>query len=96
MHRSPGVIILAVPSAVRRQGSLDGELIRVGGKDRHRVRVMLQSEDHAFGHIHAKKSLAKELGNHLFEPVRLFGSGRWRRDPVGVWTLRLVLIFLFW
>lgn len=73
--------------AIRRQGTLDGELIRVGGRDRNRVRVMLQSEKRSVGNIHAKKSLAKELGNHLYEPVRLFGTGRWRRDPIGIWTL---------
>jgi hypothetical protein len=72
---------------VRRQGTLDGEVIRVGGKDRAKVRIMLQSQDRVVGYIHAKKTLAKELGNYLYEPVRLYGSGRWRRDSIGAWTM---------
>lgn len=73
--------------AVRRQGSIDGEIIRVGGRDRARVRVMLQCEEKTLSNIHAKKTLAKELGNNLYEQVRLFGSGRWVRDVLGTWNL---------
>lgn len=74
-------------SAIRRQGTLDGEIIRVGGRDRARVRIMLQTEDRTISNVHARKAVAKDLGNRLYEQVRLFGVGRWTRDVLGTWNL---------
>jgi hypothetical protein len=31
--------------------------------------------------------VAKQLASKLFEPVRLFGEGRWSRTPEGRWVL---------
>jgi hypothetical protein len=31
---------------------------------------------------------ARRIGKHLFEPVRVFGIGRWLREEDGTWTLR--------
>lgn len=73
--------------AVRKQGTLDGEVIRVGGVNRTRVPIALQIEDRVISYVHAKKSLAQEIGNRLYRPVRLFGVGRWRRDPIGIWEI---------
>jgi len=74
-------------TAVRQQGSIDGILNSVGGKD---DTVHLRLQDHAGNQIsgcHTSRTLGKELGKRLFESVRLFGRGRWNRDDEGVWTL---------
>lgn len=73
--------------AVRRQGTLDGEVIRVGGVNRSRVAILLQTEDRVVSDVHAKKSIAQDLGNRLYRPVRLYGMGRWRRSLTGKWEL---------
>lgn len=72
--------------AVRQQGTLDGEVIRVGGRGEV-IPVTLQSERRIFSYCFAKKPTAKSLARRLFEPVRLFGIGRWTRDRRGLWNL---------
>jgi hypothetical protein len=39
--------------------------------------------------------LAKELAQHLFETVRLFGNGKWNRDAEGKWTLEEFVVESF-
>ncbi len=73
--------------SVRQQGTIDGEIVRVGGTD-ETVPIMLRSEGEVVVGCWADKRLAKQLAEHLFEPVRLHGSGRWARDPEGRWTLQ--------
>jgi hypothetical protein len=71
---------------ITQQGTLDGEVIRVGGT-RETVPVILRSENELISDCYASKTTAKALGGRLFEPVRLFGTGRWTRDDVGTWKL---------
>lgn len=73
--------------AVRRQGTLDGEVVRVGGVNRSRVPILLQTEDRVISDVHARKVLAQELGERLYKPVRLYGMGRWNRSLAGRWEL---------
>lgn len=73
-------------SSVRQAGTIDGFVMKVGGTD-ETVPVLLRSEDQLISHCWATKALAKQLAHKLFEPVRLFGSGRWGRDGDGLWTL---------
>jgi hypothetical protein len=72
--------------SVRQHGSIDGVVIRVGGTDKT-VPVWLESEDKQISGCFTTRAIAKELGAKLFEPVRLFGQGRWSRDSDGVWSL---------
>lgn len=72
--------------ALRQHGTIDGEVIRIGGKAAL-IPVTLQSEDQTFSYCFARRPVAKELGHKLFEPVRLFGTGRWTRNRHGVWDL---------
>ena len=72
--------------AVRQQGSIDGIVIRVGGQD-ETVPVWLEAEDRKISGCFANRAIAKQLGSKLYEPVRLFGKGRWSRDSEGAWTL---------
>ena len=68
------------------EGTLDGLLISVGGKD-ETVPLRLQNGDTTYSNCDSTRTIARELGKHLFEPVRVFGTGRWTREPDGAWTL---------
>lgn len=71
---------------VKQQGSIDGVLRKVGGIDQT-IHIMLLAEDQQVSHIHTTQQTAKRLAQHMFDPVRLFGLGKWRRDSEGAWTL---------
>jgi hypothetical protein len=67
-------------------GHLDGVLISIGGKD-ETVPVRLQNGSMIYTNCDTTRPLARELGRHLFEPIRIFGVGRWKREASGEWTL---------
>ncbi len=71
---------------VSERGEIDGEVVRVGGVD-DPVPVLLSVEGRIVSGCWARRDVAKPLANRLFEPVRLFGEGRWERSPVGEWSL---------
>jgi hypothetical protein len=73
--------------AIRQRGSLDGIVTRVGGIDQT-IPILLESYGKQISGVWATRSVAKELAKKLFETVRVFGHGRWSRDPEGVWNLR--------
>ncbi len=68
------------------EGSLDGRLISIGGKDES-ISLRLQNGDAIYSKCETTRVIARELGKHLFEPVRIYGSGRWTRETDGTWTL---------
>ena len=70
----------------REKGTLDGVLIRVGGKD-ETVPVHLLDGDKV--HIcNANREVARRLAPNLFGPIlRVQGEGRWERDQEGKWIL---------
>jgi hypothetical protein len=72
--------------AVRQQGSIDGVVVRVGGTD-DTAHVTLESEGRQVAGCYTTREIAKDLAHRLFEPVRLFGRGRWTRDADGNWSL---------
>lgn len=73
--------------AVTERGEIDGEVRRVGGMG-DPVPIMLATENGiALSGCYARKAVAKQLGQKLFEPVRLFGEGRWSRTAEGRWLL---------
>lgn len=72
--------------SVKQQGSIDGQVMRVGGVELQ-VPVLLQSEDEMIVGCSADRHIAKQLAQKLFEYVRLYGMGRWRRDAEGLWSL---------
>lgn len=69
------------------EGHLDGELIAVGGRDKT-ISIQLQNGDTIYSRCETTRTIAQELGKHLFEPVRIYGSGRWIRETDGSWHLR--------
>ena len=70
----------------RERGTLDGVLIRVGGKD-DTVPVHLLDGDKV--HIcNANREVARRLAPSLFGAIlRVHGEGRWERDQEGKWNL---------
>jgi hypothetical protein len=77
---------VVVPS-VMQQGHLDGELIKVGGQKPWVPIQLVPMGDARLSGCYARKALAKRMGNHLYEPVRLYGRGRWNRTEQGRWDL---------
>ena len=70
----------------RQDGCFDGMLIRVGGKD-DTVPVHLQDGD-VIHSSNATRDMARRLAPHLYNgTIRVTGSGRWKRDAEGHWTL---------
>lgn len=73
--------------AFNQPGSLDGLLIKIGGKD-ETVPVHLQ-EGSAVYICNATRDMARRLAPHLFSGIlRVHGTGRWARDAEGQWLLR--------
>jgi len=94
-EKRDGAIIIRFPGreeteeafpAVRERGSIDGVIVRIGGKD-ETIHVTLESENEQIAGCFTNRQVAKELAHKLFEPVRLFGTGRWTRDNDGRWAL---------
>ncbi|MCJ2090995.1 hypothetical protein MKK67_00500 [Methylobacterium sp. J-072] len=90
------VALLAFPGRTRQkpqsygpfnqEGHLDGILISVGGKDES-ISLRLQNGDTTYTNCDTTRHIARELGKHLFEPLRIHGTGRWTREANGKWTL---------
>lgn len=69
------------------EGSLDGILISVSGADQT-VHLQLQNGEIKYTGIDTNRETARRLAKHMYEPVRIFGTGRWLRDPKGNWILK--------
>ena len=63
-------------ASIRQQGSIDGIITGIKGKD-ETISITIQSEGQQISGCETNRTLAKQLGARLFEPVRLFGRGRW-------------------
>jgi hypothetical protein len=81
-------------AGIRERGTIDGEIIRVGGPHKW-VPVLIEAEGETFSGCWADRVLAKQLAVRLFEPVRLYGTGKWSRGADGKWTLQEFLIERF-
>jgi hypothetical protein len=78
----------------RQQGSLDGVLVSIGGRDES-AHATLQEADQ-FWRCETTRARARELGGHLYQkPLRVFGEGRWQRDADGDWILRRFVVSHF-
>jgi hypothetical protein len=67
-------------------GSLQGELVRIGGRD-ETAHAMLQDHSRIYTCV-VSRDMARALGKYLFgPPLRLHGRGRWRRTPDGTWEV---------
>ncbi len=72
---------------IREQGILDGEIIRIGGRD-ETVHLSLQTGDAVLSAIDTDREMGRRLGPLIFGPtIRLLGMGTWRRSEDGLWSL---------
>jgi hypothetical protein len=71
----------------RQEGSLDGVVISVGGADQT-AHVQLQNGDLKYTGIETDRETARRLAKHMYEAVRVMGTGRWLRDASGAWLLK--------
>lgn len=74
------------PVIVQEHAAIEGEVLRVGGSGAS-VPILLDVEGVTVTNCYAPRPLAKEIAAKLFEPVRLHGRGKWRRDEDGAWCL---------
>ena len=72
---------------IKQEGSLDGILISVSGADQT-VHLQLQNGSIKYTGIDTTREIARRLAKHMYEPVRIFGTGRWLRDQEGDWVLK--------
>jgi hypothetical protein len=78
---------LAEEIVIHEQGELDGEIIRVGGKD-DSVPVWIRGEAGEVYNCGTDRNIARALATQLFgQTVRVAGHGTWRRTPERVWQL---------
>lgn len=78
---------LAEEVVVHEQGSLDGVIIRVGGKD-DSVPIWIEGEGKVIYKCWANRDIARQLAPYyLGSPVRVTGSGEWCRTPERKWEL---------
>lgn len=89
-------VILEIPAApedsgvvegLRQASSVDGQLIRIGGAGEDAALQVQELDGRILSGFTAKRHLAKELAQLLWEPVRLNGVGIWCRDSEGLWNL---------
>ena len=72
----------------RQEGSLEGQVIRVGGKD-ETVPVHLRDGAIIHSGLNTTQELARQIAHHLFGPtLRVFGTGTWFRGGDGCWQLK--------
>lgn len=70
----------------RERGSVDGTLIRIGGKD-DTIPLLLQDGD-ALISCNTSRETSKRLAQHYMgAPLRVHGDGRWVREETGTWQL---------
>jgi hypothetical protein len=73
--------------AFNQPGSLDGLLIKIGGKDETVPVHLLEGSVTYIGN--ATREMARRLAPHLFAgTLRVHGTGRWERDAEGAWNLK--------
>jgi hypothetical protein len=72
----------------RQQGTIDGEVYRIGGKDASK-HIHVHSADRDLSVLYASESVALRLRHHLFGgTLRFRGEGTWFRHDDGTWELR--------
>jgi hypothetical protein len=77
----------ARPQVVTQASTIDGVVIKLGGKD-DTVPVTIQDGENVYI-CNTTRAIARTLGPHLFgRELRLSGKGEWHRPESGTWVLR--------
>lgn len=82
------------PMVIVKQGSVQGRLYVVGGRD-ETVPVRLEGAGGETLLCEADMALAEQLAKLLFKHVRVHGKGEWESRPNGGWRLRKMFIQSF-
>lgn len=93
-----GSVVVAFPGRTRAEpvvygpfrqaGTLEGEVIRVGGKDAT-VPIHLRDGETIHTGLNATVDMAQRIARHLYgAPVRVYGVGTWVRHADGAWELK--------
>lgn len=72
---------------IRKRGSVQGVLYRVGGKD-DTVPVRLEGANGEQLRCETDRAMASELAHYLFQNIRVTGEGEWIRVDGGPWKLK--------
>jgi hypothetical protein len=72
---------------IKEAGVLDGEIVRVGGKDRTIHILLVGPDNQEYKLVTTSRDVAKSMANHLYCPVRVTGTGTWSRNEEGNWEL---------
>ncbi|WDR06050.1 hypothetical protein PSQ90_00880 [Devosia rhodophyticola] len=82
------------PEIVTQPGTIDGIVIRLGGKDAS-VPLSVQNGDTIY-RCNTTREMARQLGPHIFgSDLRFNGLGTWQRQETGAWTLNKFNVFSF-
>ena len=68
------------------EGSLQGQLISIGGKDASKHLIIQDGQVRHTG-VETTEEMARALRHCLFDYVRVTGTGRWQRQEDGTWKL---------
>lgn len=99
-HSSRSIMLFAKssndesPLSINKQGSVQGRLYRIGGKD-ETVPVRLEGANGETLNCEASTEIAQQLSALLFQQVRVSGPGIWERSPDGGWKLKKLKIESF-
>jgi len=77
---------------IREAGVLEGEIVRVGGRDRTIHILLIGPDDQEYRLVTSSRDTAKRIATHLFCPVRVTGTGTWTRDEGGNWELENFIV----
>lgn len=76
--------------AIYEDGTLEGIVIRIGGKDQT-IHIHLKDGERTYSCFTTSLERAKALRPYLLEyekPIRVSGKGKWNRTPSGQWELQ--------
>jgi len=80
--------------SIREAGTLDGEVISIGGRD-ETISVQLRSDEQIY-FCTASREQGRRMAKHLFEnPIRVYGDGVWTRLTNGTWKLERFIVDSF-
>ena len=80
-------VIAARIGPVHEATTMEGEVVRVGGKDKTVHALLVGGDGQEMKLTTRSRDLAKQLAGHLFTKVRVHGTGVWFRSESGEWDL---------
>lgn len=71
----------------REDTTIEGQIVNIGGRD-STAHAILQDGDVYHANVNMSRDIARDLAPLLYGPqVRLFGNGRFERQPDGFWKM---------